>query len=118
MPRVSLNGFEKKKKAIPPRILLFDFTGLHQLSHDFDTDQHFSMFTTKEDLIGNMRIKDCIDNQLLYESLKLQLKHEIAMDSLNTMKKIMPLMTVWFWINLIWASNKLLMRRNVKWRHL
>lgn len=68
-------------------LILPDYTNFHMI---LDTDQHFSMFTTKEDLIGNMRIKDCIDNQLLYESLKLQLKHEIAMDSLNTMKNNAP----------------------------
>lgn len=68
-------------------LILPDYTNFHMI---LDTDQHFSMFTTKEDLIGNMRIKDCIDNQLLYESLKLQLKHEIAMDSLNTMKNSAP----------------------------
>ncbi len=68
-------------------LILPDYTNFHMI---LDADQHFSMVTTKEDLIGNMRVKDCIDNQLLYESLKLQLKHEIAMDSLNTMKNNAP----------------------------
>lgn len=64
-------------------LILPDYTNFHMI---LDSDQDFSMHTTKEDLIGNMRIQGSIDNQLLYETLKLQLRHEFAMDSLNAMR--------------------------------
>ncbi len=68
-------------------LILPDYTNFHMI---LDSDQEFTMSTSKEDLIGMMKINSSIDNQLLYESLKLQLIHEERMDSLNAVRNAAP----------------------------
>ncbi|MBK9719058.1 MAG: redoxin domain-containing protein [Saprospiraceae bacterium] len=59
-------------------VILPDFTNFHMI---IDKDQHFSMTTSTKDLIFNMHIKGSRDNELLYQSLTLQLRHEEIQDS-------------------------------------
>ena len=68
-------------------IILPDYTSIHMI---LDDDQHFQMLSNKADLIGMMKINSSIDNHLLYESFRFQLRQEKKIDSLNTLKKSNP----------------------------
>lgn len=77
----------RKKEIIKPGyfyVILPDYTNFHLI---IDKEQHFSMNTEKSDLIGKMEVKGSIDNTLLYESLRLQQKHDLQIDSLNKVKQ-------------------------------
>ncbi|HEX5625553.1 MAG TPA: DUF4369 domain-containing protein, partial [Saprospiraceae bacterium] len=77
----------KRKSPLKPGyfyIILPDYSNFHMM---VDHEQFFSMKAKKEDVIGTMEIKGSIDNVLLYESLRLQVRHDKEIDSLNTLKK-------------------------------
>ncbi len=87
----SLGRFEFKRKS-PYKsgyfyVIFPDNGNLHMI---LDQDQHFSLKSNKADIIGTMNVESSIDNQLLYESLKLQLRLDKETDSLNTIKNAKP----------------------------
>lgn len=77
----------KRKSPFKPGyfyVILPDNGNLHLI---LDQDQHFNMRTSKPDLLADMLVENSIDNQLLYESLKLQIKLDKELDSLNNLKQ-------------------------------
>ncbi len=67
--------------------ILPDYSNFHFM---VDGEQHFQMSSKKEDLVGQMKVRGSIDNDLLYQSFKLQLKHDAITDSLNKVKALKP----------------------------
>ncbi|MBK7233593.1 MAG: DUF4369 domain-containing protein [Saprospiraceae bacterium] len=81
--------FEFKRKSPMKQgyfyVILPDYTNFHLI---LDKEQHISMKANKTDLINSMKVEGSIDNQLLYESLRLQLIHDKRIDSINQFKKL------------------------------
>ncbi|MBK7809875.1 MAG: redoxin domain-containing protein [Saprospiraceae bacterium] len=78
----------KRKSPMKPGyfyVILPDYTNFHVM---IDKEQHFSMRTTKSDLINNMKVEGSLDNLLLYEALRLQMIHDKKIDSVNQFKKL------------------------------
>ena len=87
----STGRFELRRKSqLKPGYYYLIFPDNGNLHLILDQEQHFSMTSKKSDLIGSMKVESSIDNQLLYESLKFQLKLEKETDSLNLIKNAKP----------------------------
>lgn len=73
----------KRKKPLKPGyfyIILPDYTNIHMI---VDKDQDFSIHTKKSDLFKAALVEGSIDNELLYQSIKMQLHQEIVADSVS-----------------------------------
>ena len=76
----------RRKSPFKPGYFYVIFPDKSNLHMILDEDQHFSMKTSKSDLLGSMKVESSLDNKLLYESLKLQIRLEKESDSLNVLK--------------------------------
>ncbi len=73
----------KRKSPLKPGyffVILPDYTNIHFLA---DKEQHFTIRTKKSNLFGAATVEGSIDNDLLYQSFKMQIRHEPMFDSLN-----------------------------------
>ncbi len=90
MIEASGNFVLRRKSPLPSGYyyaILPDYSNFHFM---VDEEQHFSMTSNKSDVVGQMKVKGSIDNDLLYQSFKLQLKHDAITDSLNKIKSQHP----------------------------
>ena len=76
----------KRKSPFKPGyfyIILPDYSSFHMMIND---EQFFTMEANKGDYINSMKVSGSIDNELLYQSMILQSRHEKKFDSLNEQK--------------------------------
>lgn len=73
----------KRKKALKAGYYYVVFPDNGNIHMIIDQEQHFSLKTKKPDLIKDMQVESSLDNKLLYESLRMQLKYDKDIDSLN-----------------------------------
>ncbi|MDQ3141433.1 MAG: redoxin domain-containing protein [Bacteroidota bacterium] len=90
---INVNGNFEIKRASPLKsgffyVILPDYTNFQLL---LDKEQHMTMKAVKGDIINTMKVKGSIDNDLLYQSLKLQVGQEKEQDSLNAIVKNTPI---------------------------
>lgn len=73
----------KRKSPLKPGyfyVILPDYSNLHFLA---DTDQHFVIRTKRSDLFGAATVEGSSDNEMLYASFRMQLRHEALYDSVS-----------------------------------
>lgn len=84
---VDENGnFELRRSSPVPSGYFYAILPDYSNFHFMVDEQKFEMQTNKDDLVGQMRTKNTINNQLLYENFKLQIEHDRMTDSLNKLK--------------------------------
>lgn len=82
---VDEHGFIQFKRKSPLKpgyfyLILPDYSNLHFLA---DEDQHFVIRTKRSDLFGAATVEGSTDNEMLYASFKMQLRHEALYDSVS-----------------------------------
>lgn len=91
----------KRKSPLKPGyfyVILPDYTNIHFMVDV--ADQFMTVRTKKSDLYGSAKVENGINTELLYQSIKIQLKQEPIVDSLNKLMSGKPM------IDPIYISSK------------
>lgn len=81
--------YVKREKTLEPGEYMIVLPDGARLQILLDRDQQFSMQTNTEDLVGNMQVSGCLENELLYGYLKRNLANRTRFEALGAQIKIL-----------------------------